>query len=85
MRTLIQWPPKGFFGAWLFSNEQHWIDGFNSSTLIKISYLENYYEEIKQIEDFGIQDFISNVGGFIGIFVGYSMIQIPELLGMWRN
>ena len=27
-------------------------------------------------------DFVSNVGGFIGIFVGYSMMQIPELFGM---
>ena len=50
--------------------------------LIEISYLENYYEGIKQVVDFGIQDFVSSVGGFIGIFVGYSMMQIPELLGM---
>ena len=54
----------------------------DNSALIEISYLEKYYEEIKQVEDFGFQDFVSNVGGFIGIFVGYSMMQIPELLGM---
>ena len=53
-----------------------------NSALIEISYLEKYYEEIKQVEDFGGQDFVSNVGGFIGIFVGYSMMQIPEVLGM---
>ena len=53
-----------------------------NSALIEISYLEKNYEEIKQVEDFGTQDFVSNVGGFIGIFVGYSMMQIPELLGM---
>ena len=50
---------------------------------LRVQYnLEKYYEEIKQVEDFGFQDFVSNVGGFFGIFVGYSMMQIPELLGM---
>ena len=53
-----------------------------NSALIKISYLEKYYEEIRQVEDFGALDFVSNVGGFIGLFLGYSILQIPELLGM---
>ena len=48
----------------------------------EIAYLEKYYEEIKEIKDFEFQDFISNIGGFIGIFLGYSMMQIPQLLGM---
>ena len=56
-----------------------------NSALIKISYLEKYYEEIRQVEDFGALDFVSNVGGFIGLFLGYSIMQIPELLGMCRN
>ena len=46
---------------------------------------DTYYEEISQVEDFGPQDFISNLGGFIGIFLGYSMMQIPELLKMAIN
>ena len=48
---------------------------------IEILYADRYYEEIAQVADFGVQDFISNLGGFIGIFLGYSMMQIPELLG----
>ena len=48
---------------------------------VEILYADRYYEEIAQVEDFGVQDFISNLGGFIGIFLGYSMMQIPELLG----
>ena len=47
---------------------------------IEISYLEKYYEEITQTEEFGFEQFISNLGGFIGIFLGYSMMQFPELL-----
>ena len=48
---------------------------------IEILYMEKYYEEITQVDDFNFQDFVSNLGGFIGIFLGYSMMQIPELLG----
>ena len=49
--------------------------------LMEIIYADKYYQEILQEKDFGVQDFISNLGGFIGIFLGYSMMQIPELLG----
>ena len=51
---------------------------------MEIHYADRYYEEITQVEDFGVQDFISNLGGFIGIFLGYSMMQIPELLGQYE-
>ena len=50
-------------------------------TQFKIVYLEKYYEEIKQVKHFGFEDFVSGLGGFIGIFLGYSMMQIPQLLG----
>ena len=42
--------------------------------------MDKYYEEITEIKDFGFEDFISGLGGFIGIFLGYSLMQIPELL-----
>ena len=50
---------------------------------VKIVYVDKYYEEIKDEKDFGFEDFISNLGGFIGIFLGYSMLQIPQLLGKY--
>ena len=80
----------------LDDHEEPCIDMFNSVVwnwlenvytcdkcfFVEIQYLEKYYEEIQQLKDFDFQDFISNLGGFIGIFLGYSMMQIPELLGM---
>ena len=67
-------------------NTFSWVTGITGTTWnkharIEILYADRYYEEIAQVEDFGVQDFISNLGGFIGIFLGYSMMQIPELLG----
>ena len=47
---------------------------------IRVSYLENTYQETENIQDFTFETFFSSLGGFIGIFLGYSMLQIPELL-----
>ena len=48
---------------------------------LKIVYLDRSYEEITEIKGFGFEDFISGLGGFLGIFLGCSMMQIPQLLG----
>ena len=71
---LSQWTQRakqGFLNNWKFREGHYYIE---------IHYDDKFYEEITQVEDFGVQDFISNLGGFIGIFLGYSMMQIPELL-----
>ena len=49
---------------------------------IKFIYKDKYYNEIEYLPDFGPEDFISNFGGFVGIFLGYSLMQLPELLSM---
>ena len=38
------------------------------------------YEEIRYIKALGFENWLSNVGGFVGIFLGYSMMQFPEML-----
>ena len=47
---------------------------------IKFIYSERVYEEIKYIQAIGFENWLSNVGGFVGIFLGYSMMQFPEFL-----
>ena len=79
------------------NRESACIDMFNSVTRIaerindveicrkctytEIVYMDKYYEEINEEKAFGFEDFISNLGGFIGIFLGYSLLQIPQYLG----
>ena len=43
-------------------------------------YTEKTYEEIRYSRLMGFESWLSNVGGFIGIFLGYSILQIPEIL-----
>ena len=45
---------------------------------MKFIYEDTYFQEITYTKSFGLESFISNVGGFIGIFLGYSIMQLPE-------
>ena len=48
--------------------------------LIKIIYPESFYQEIKNVRDFTFETFWSTAGGYLGFFLGYSLLQIPDLL-----
>ena len=56
--------------------EQNERDG--PSILFK--YENTDYEEIQNTQDFDLESFVSGIGGFIGIFLGYSILQIPDLI-----
>ena len=47
---------------------------------IKFVYSEQEYEEIQYKKAIGFESWLSNVGGFVGIFLGCSMMQFPEFL-----
>ena len=64
-----------------FSSVYNWdTANTNLEFAIKFFYTQQHYEQIQYSKSFGGESFISNVGGFIGIFLGYSMMQLPELL-----
>ena len=46
---------------------------------ITIYYGSMIYQMIDNLQEFGFESFWSAVGGFIGIFLGYSLLQLPEL------
>lgn len=46
---------------------------------IKVLYAENFYQEILNDQGVSFETFFSGVGGFVGIFCGYSILQLPEL------
>ena len=45
-----------------------------------VTYTEDVYQKIETLKLVTFEEFISGVGGFVGIFCGYSILQIPELL-----
>ena len=54
-------------------------DNDASVLLFQFHYEENYKEIVNQ-EAFSLADLWSQVGGFVGIFIGYSIIQIPTTI-----
>ena len=49
------------------------------ATGMEIYYLHRYEETINR-RDFGFEMFWASIGGFIGMFLGFSLLQIPDLI-----
>ena len=47
---------------------------------LAVNYRSPTHKEIKQIRAYTVMTLFGNVGGFIGILLGYALIQIPMLL-----
>jgi hypothetical protein len=47
---------------------------------IRIVYKDNVFQEIKNEKAFTFESFFSSMGGFLGIFLGYSVLQLPDLI-----
>lgn len=46
----------------------------------RIVYTVDEFQEITNVKEFTFEMFWSSVGGFLGIFLGYSVLQVPELI-----
>ena len=47
---------------------------------IQVMYLSSTYKEIRQMKAYTIMMLFGNVGGFVGLLLGYALIQIPSLI-----
>ena len=47
---------------------------------MQVHYMIESYQEFVNNRDFGFESFWSGVGGFVGIFLGYSLMQVPGLV-----
>ena len=53
---------------------------------LTIPYATDTFQEIRNVKDFGFETLWSSAGGFVGIFLGYSLLQIPELFEIdWKK
>ena len=59
------------------SIDQHPSPVPNDITIF-FQYAEKIYEEIKYTRAIGFVNWLSNVGGFVGIFLGVSIMQFPD-------
>ena len=52
----------------------------DSETFVRILYMTDDYQELRNVRDFDMEMLWSNIGGFIGIFAGYGLLQV--LIGL---
>ena len=55
-------------------------DNPNGTSTFGIVYNSHDYREIKHIQDFNLESLIGNIGGYIGLFLGFAFWQIPDTL-----
>ena len=53
----------------------------DGNDLVAIEYQTLQYKEIKNVRAFSLESMFGQYGGFIGMFLGYSLLGIPELFG----
>ena len=59
-----------FTGLNVFQND--------SVVLTQVDLTNQNFKEIRQVRAFGIESLIGNIGGYIGLFLGASIIQLPQ-------
>ena len=64
----------------------YWFDhsketnGNNTFFNIMIEFADPYFMEIKHVRSFSAQSLIGNAGGYVGLFTGYALLQLPRLI-----
>ena len=58
-------------------NGNYW---YESNLILKFDYRLDKYQEIRNKRDWDIENVWSASGGFIGMFLGMSLFQVPDLL-----
>ena len=56
------------------------LDTPNGIWLIKMNFLSGHFKEIKQVRAYNVQSLIGNSGGYIGLFLGYTLKEMPSFL-----
>ena len=75
-------PPDPPCFVWFGSSAYAWELGTdNEVSYIHFVYQDQYYAELVYSKAFGFEQLWSGVGGFAGLFIGFSLMQSPELIG----
>ena len=53
--------------------------------MLEFLYLTNEYEEIMNVKSVDLEDLFSQIGGSVGILLGYSILQIPSLISIIKR
>ena len=47
---------------------------------VTLLFVDPKYREVKEVKAFGLLSMFGNIGGYIGIFIGYALLNLPDLI-----
>ena len=47
---------------------------------VRLWFRSNRFMEIKKIRAYNFQNLVGNGGGYVGLFLGYSIVQLPSMI-----
>lgn len=50
------------------------------ASAIRVYFKKSYFLPLERSELYGLSDFISNVGGVLGLFIGFSLFSVAEII-----
>ena len=59
---------------------EEWLNEVNNIFEVMLEFTDATYMEIEQVRDYGLQDVVGDIGGYLGLFLGFALLQIPEVL-----
>ena len=90
MNVSAQYPPCRQIGKvihtfedlkYVDDNPVEWIKAPNDQIFkIMIQFKDSYFMEIRHVRSFDIESLIGNAGGYLGLFTGYALLQLPNLV-----
>ena len=51
-------------------------------TQITVYFRNNFYKQIIQVRAYSLMSLVGNVGGFVGLLLGYALVQLPGLISV---
>ena len=57
-----------------------WMNETNDIFEIILEFMGDTYMEIEQVRSYGFQDVVGDIGGYLGLFLGFSLLQIPQII-----
>ena len=52
---------------------------------LNVRYTGSKYREVREVRAFGLHSLFGNIGGYFGIFIGYALFNLPDLVVKINN
>ena len=61
-----------------YEDTEAWDFVEDDEMFIQVYFRDTSFKQIKEKRDYDIQDMFGDIGGYVGLFLGYALVNIPE-------